>query len=141
MALNYHPKPGTILVCDYNTGFVAPEMLKRRPVVVISPNFKHRSGLCTVVPLSTTPPDHLVDYHCEINFERRLPQPFDAESMWAKGDMVATVGFHRLDLLRTGRDSTGKRKYIEPKLSQEDMQKIYSCVLHAIGLSRLTNQI
>ena len=133
MALKFHPKPRTVLVCDYNTGFVESEMLKRRPVVVISPQFKHRTGLCTVVPFSTTAPDILTDYHCEILFERRLPSPFDAESMWLKGDML-----DRLNLLRTSRDSTGKRRYIEPKLSQEDMQKIYGCVLNSIGLRHLT---
>ncbi len=138
MALKYHPKPRTIIVCDYNTGFVEPEMVKLRPVVVISPNFKHRAGLCTVVPFSLTEPDVIMGYHCEITFERLLPSPFDAESMWIKGDMVATVGFGRLNLLRTGRDQTGKRKYIEPKLSQEDMQKFYGCVLNSIELRHLT---
>lgn len=140
MPLKFHPEPGTILICDYNSGFVAPEMTKRRPVVVISPRLKRRPGLCTVVPFSTTPPDFEALYHCEIRFERLLPPPFDAESMWVKADMLATVGFHRLNLLRTGRDFEGKRRYITVKLNQEDMEKIYSCVLHAVGLPHLTGR-
>jgi mRNA interferase MazF len=31
MPLKFHPEPGTILICDYTTGFIAPEMVKRRP--------------------------------------------------------------------------------------------------------------
>jgi uncharacterized protein YifN (PemK superfamily) len=65
MPLTYHPETGTILICDYNLGggFIEPEMVKRRPVVVISPRFRHRDWLCTVVPLSTThqvQPKHII---------------------------------------------------------------------------------
>ena len=56
MALKFHPKPGTILVCDFRQGFRAPEMIKRRPVVVVSPRLRNRTDLCTVVPLSTIEP-------------------------------------------------------------------------------------
>ncbi|MEQ9178418.1 MAG: type II toxin-antitoxin system PemK/MazF family toxin, partial [Nitratireductor sp.] len=34
-------------MCDFNTGFRVPEMVKRRPVVVISPKIKARPRLCT----------------------------------------------------------------------------------------------
>jgi uncharacterized protein YifN (PemK superfamily) len=55
MAIHFHPQRGTIVVCDFR-GFEAPEMQKRRPVVVVSPRLRHRDNLCTVVPLSTTAP-------------------------------------------------------------------------------------
>ena len=58
MALKYPPKVGTLWICDFNTGFKPPEMIKRRPVVVISP--RRSTELCTIVPLSTTVPDPLV---------------------------------------------------------------------------------
>ncbi len=51
--LSTHPQVGSTLICNYGTGFVAPEMVKRRPVVVIS-RLRRRADLCTVVPLSTT---------------------------------------------------------------------------------------
>ena len=41
MALKFNPKPGMILLCDYS-GFKVPEMVKRRPAVVILP--RHRSS-------------------------------------------------------------------------------------------------
>ena len=53
MPLRFHPRVGSILICDYSTGFVAPEMVKRRRVVVIS-RLRQRADLYTVVPLSTT---------------------------------------------------------------------------------------
>jgi len=37
LALQFSPAPGAIVICDYSTGFRPPEMVKVRPVVVISP--------------------------------------------------------------------------------------------------------
>lgn len=72
-----------------------PEMVKTRPVVVVSSKESHARGVCTVVPLSTTQPHPAESWHCEI---RRFPVPgFQTpEMMWAKCDMVSTVGFVRL---------------------------------------------
>ena len=56
--LTFHPKPGTLLICDFDRGFKAPEMVKKRPVVVISPRRrKSTPQLCTVVPLSSSAPN------------------------------------------------------------------------------------
>ncbi|WP_183260414.1 type II toxin-antitoxin system PemK/MazF family toxin [Bradyrhizobium sp. CIR48] len=136
--LKFHPEPGTVVICDYTTGFRKPEMVKRRPVVVISPRLKRRHGLATVVPLSTTPPVPVCDHHCKISLNPVLPAPFDSAEMWVKADMLATVGFERLELLRTGRDQQGKRKYLTPQLEQAHLKTVYQCVLHAIGIGHLT---
>jgi mRNA interferase MazF len=136
--LKFHPEPGTILICDYSTGFRLPEMVKRRPVVTISPRLKRREGLVTVVPLSTTEPKPVCDHHCKIGIKPALPHPFDSDEMWVKADMVATVGFERLDLVRTGRDQEGKRKYLQIKLEPDVLKIVYQCVLHGIGLGHLT---
>lgn len=139
MAMRYQVGPGTVLLCDYSLGgFRAPEMIKRRPAVVISPRLPHRDGLCTVIPLSGTPPAQDVNYVVKLELEKPLPQPFEHRIWWAKCDMIATVGFERLDLFRTGRDQTGKRKYIHPVLSKSDMDRIARGVLEALGLSHLT---
>ncbi len=56
--LTFHPKPDTLLICDFDRGFKAPEMVKKRPVVVISPRRrKSTPQLCTVVPLSSSAPN------------------------------------------------------------------------------------
>lgn len=140
MALQYHPEPGTILICDY-TGFREPEMVKRRPVVLISPRLKRRDTLATVVPLSTTPPDSVSDFHYELELDQPLPAPFDSPKMWVKADMLATVGFHRLDLIRSGRGADGKRKYLTQKITMVQLRCVYRAVLHAIGMSDLTRHV
>lgn len=141
MAIQYPVAPGTILLCNYDTGFREPEMIKRRPAVVISPRLPYRDQLCAVVPLSTTPPLKEVLYQCRIVPPVPLPPPFDASAFWAKADMAATVAFHRLDLFRTDRDQTGKRRYLHPKLSTEDMQRVQCCLLHSLGLGGLTPHV
>jgi uncharacterized protein YifN (PemK superfamily) len=141
MGINFPVAPGTIVLCDYNTGFVQPEMIKRRPAVVISPRLPHRERLCTVVPLSQTAPRSNVAYQCKVVLERELPHPFPGREFWVKADMLATVSFGRLDLFRTARDQSGRRKYIHPKLPQEDMRRVSICILHALGLSSLTDRI
>ena len=44
MPLTFHPDPGTLLVCNFDTGFIPPEMVKRRLVVVISPRLRKRDN-------------------------------------------------------------------------------------------------
>ncbi len=133
MPLNFHPKPGTVLICDYDTGFKTPEMVKRRPVIVVSPRLRQRDQLCTVVPLSTTKPDRVFEYHCEVNID--LPQPYDSEAHWVKADMLATVAFHRLKPLHTGKDHEGKRKYLYPTVSSETLAEIRECIKRALGMA------
>jgi len=138
MPIQFPVAPGTALLCDYNTGFRPPEMIKRRPVLVVSPRFPHRDGLCTIVPLSTTAPERAVAYQCRIALTPTLPAPFDAAEMWAKADMLSTVGFQRLDLFRTDRDQTGRRKFLHPKVSAEDLVRVRAAILQALGMGHLT---
>lgn len=140
MPLPFHPAPGTILMCDYEPGFVKPEMVKRRPVVVISPRFRAREGLCTVVPLSSDRPDPIESYHYAVRLIPKLPDPWGAPYYWVKADMVATMGFHRLNLIRVGKDRAGNRLYYDHPLNDVDLEKIRRCVMFAIGVTQLTTQ-
>lgn len=67
-----------------------------------------------------------------------MPYPFVYGVAWAKCDMLATVGFERLDLFRTERDQYGKRKYLHPKVPPQILNKIRNGVLFALGLGNLT---
>jgi Uncharacterized protein conserved in bacteria len=140
MAISFHPSPGQIFVCDYDTGFQQPEMVKRRLCVVITPRLRSRNGLCTVVPLSTTAPAEPMDYHCEIEFERELPKPWDGKSKWAKCDMLATVAYHRLAPIGVGRKG-GARKYIYPKVTADQLIAIRKSVLCALDIRDLTTYV
>lgn len=132
---------GQVLLCDYSTGFKEPEMVKRRPAVVVSPRLRYRDRLCTVVPLSGTAPVKQQDYHCCIKMTPMLPTPWDSPAYWVKADLIATVSFQRLDLIRGPKGFQGKRKYINHKLSMEDLMRIRRCILHALGFSSLTNHL
>ncbi|WP_458758931.1 type II toxin-antitoxin system PemK/MazF family toxin [Afipia sp. TerB] len=135
MGIKYPVGVGTVLLCDYSRGgFQPPEMVKRRPAVVISPRLPYRDGLCTVIPLSAEEPEHEVDYVTRIEFAEPLPHPFPYKAFWAKCDMIATVAFERLDLFHTARDQYGKRRYLHPKMSLEDLANVRRCVVKAIGL-------
>jgi uncharacterized protein YifN (PemK superfamily) len=127
---------GTILLCDYNRGgFQPPEMVKKRPAIVISPRLPHRDRLCTVVPISGEPNEHEADYVVRLEFKPSLPYPFSYEIGWAKCDMLATVGFGRLDLFHTERDQYGKRKYLHPKLPDVDFERVKKGILCALGFA------
>lgn len=132
MPLQHHPRRGAILICDY-AGFKPPEMVKRRPVIVLSPRRRRRYNLCSIVPLSTTEPDIKQPYHCEIELDPPPPDRW-ASRCWVKADMITTVSFARLDLIRSGKDALGKRRYYDHVLPKEDMARISRCVLAALGI-------
>jgi mRNA interferase MazF len=139
MGIMYYPKQGEILLCNYGTGFVAPEMTKMRPVVVISPRLRRRADLVAVVPLSTTPPQNIELHHCEIELTNPLPAPFDNPNMWAKCDMIATVAHSRLDRFKAGRKPNGnKRVFVAGMLNPDQFRQVKIAVLCGLGLDSLT---
>ena len=134
MGILYHPQVGTILRVDLNEGFRPPEMGKRRPAVVIAPQLAGRGKLCTIVPLSTTPPEPPRAYHCRIELDPPLPAPYDHPVMWVKADMILSVAFHRLKLLDRGKDQSGQRVYDVRVLPDEAIERIRACIRHSLGL-------
>ena len=141
MTIHYHPSPGTILICDYSKGFVPPEMVKRRLAVIISPRLRKRDGLCTVVPFSSVMPNQIMPYHHKIVMDPLLPAPYNNKIQWVKADMLATVSFKRLNLPFKKKDSDGKREYDIRIIDDADFLKIKMCVLHALGMSHLSNYL
>lgn len=141
MPIQSHPGLGRIVVCDFDQGFRVPEMVKRRPCVIVAPKISVRAGLCTVVPLSTTKPEPLMSYHCRLELERPLPPPWDSEEVWVKADMVNSVAFHRIDLVRTGKDGSGKRTYYLEAIPDESLRCIRICILCSLGLAALKSHV
>jgi uncharacterized protein YifN (PemK superfamily) len=144
VAINFHPRPGQILLCDFEPGFAEPEMVKKkRPVVVLTGAIKGRANLVTVVPLSHAEPKPPQPYHYKIP-RTSLPMSgkFQDEDSWLKGDMIYTVGFHRLNLIMLGRRGPdNKRLYFKNHLGREQMRLIYQCVMHGLNLSYLSNHV
>ena len=145
MAIIFHPRPGQILQCDFSSGFREPEMVKSgRPVVVLTPPIQGREKLVTVAALSTEKPDPIMAYHYQIP-KNSMPQlgRFQEKDTWLKGDMIYTVGFHRLDLIRLEKKdpNTGKRIYFNRRLGRDQMKEIYSCVLHGLNMGSLSQHL
>ena len=140
MSLQYHPEIGTIVICDFH-GFVEPEMVKRRPAIIVSPRLRNRNRLCTIVPLSTSEPKPIMPYHYKLKLDQALPVPYNSLFHWVKGDMFATVSFDRLSLPFAGKDATGKRQYVIKVIEAIDLRNIRECMLHAMDLSYLTGHL
>jgi mRNA interferase MazF len=134
MGILYHPQVGTILRVDLNEGFRPPEMVKRRPAIVVSPQLPGRGQICTIVPLSTTEPRPERQYNLRLELDTPLPPPYDAPVMWVKADMILAVAFHRLKLLDRGKDPSGQRVYDVRVLSEEMMAQIRACIAHSLGM-------
>ena len=133
MPLTFHPHPGMVLICDFNTGFKAPEMIKQRPVVVISPRPRRSNQLCTIVPLSTTAPNPVEPFHHRMD-PSSLPGKLARKETWAKCDMLATVSLERLDRVMVGKEPGGKRIYVSEQVLDEDFESIRQGVMIALGI-------
>lgn len=141
MPLTFHPHPGMVLICNFATGFKAPEMIKTRPVIVVSPRPRFKKQLCIVVPLSTTAPVPVEAHHYCLD-PSSLPGVLAKRQTWAKCDMIATVSLDRLDRVKAGQDpSTGKRLYVTASVTAVDLAAIQRAVLVALGLNRLTKYL
>lgn len=111
-------------------------------MAVISPRLPHRDGLCTVVPLSTTPPRSGIRYQCRIILPYSAPEPYEGQFKFAKADMLATVSYRRLTMPYTGRDpNTRNRKYLKIVLAPDELTKVRRCILFALGLDLLTEHL
>lgn len=122
MAIQFHPRAGMVLICNFSTGFEPPEMVKIRRVIVVSKGDHNKHGVCTVVPFSTTPPTQLQPFHVEFP-PKRYPFLHSEVSCWAKCNMINTVAMRRLDRIRVGGE------YQSPSLNKEDLSRIYDAIL------------
>lgn len=129
--ITFQPQPGQILVCNFSLGFTPPEMVKVRPVMVVSPKTTPWTGLCMVVPISSKEPSPMLGHHYALP-AGLVPRSKYANS-WIKGDMVMTVGAKRLD-----RFKVGFRKYEAPVAPPEVLKAVRRCILHSAGMKSLT---
>lgn len=122
------------MLVRFDKAFKVPEMVKTRPCLVVSKRIKSRPNLVTVVPLSTTEPDPVMPYHCEIDVEVELPRRWSAKTCWVKGDMVYALSFERVDLFNLGPDESGRRRYQTETISRDTLRKIQKCILVGLGM-------
>lgn len=123
--LQFHPRKEDILICDFS-GNSVPEIVKKRPVVVIRNQLPFRGGLFFVVPLSSTPPEHDVPYSFQLS-KNYLSN--DKTVMYAKCDLVCSVSLARLDRIKIG-----YRQYATPKMLPADFDRVIAGVKYALGV-------
>ena len=117
-------------MCDFS-GFREPEMVKIRPVMVISPRLPHRSNIVTVVPISLTAPNHTLPFVYKLS-KNYHPKEDDGLDCWAKCDMVMNISRDRLDGFKVGR-----RIWTIPQASAADLNGVRCGVLHGLGMGDL----
>lgn len=143
MAIQFHPRPGAVLMCDFSKGFKEPEMTKMRPVIVLSPVGKRMGKLCTIVALSTVEPAPIENWHYMLPKASMPDTPnFQRSDTWVKGDMIYTVSFDRLDRIKIGREQgSGKRLYFTNILGRTQMKDIYGCLLESLNLGHIKKHL
>ena len=132
MGLNSAPVPGSIVVCIYND-FREPEMVKARPVIIVSPRINSRPNLLTVVPISTTAPKTPKAFNVLIDLGEPLPRWGPATKVWVKCDMIATLALRRFHLLQE--EDTDKR--IRRAVTDQQLTEIRHGIIHSIGMGSL----
>lgn len=107
-------------------------MVKRRPVVCLSPKFRTRHKLVTIVPLSTTEPQTKTPYAVKIMLPCRINEKFNSLECWAKCDMLYTFSWNRLTCPydKYGYD----RRYNNIVLPPGTMCEIMTGVIAAMGI-------
>jgi uncharacterized protein YifN (PemK superfamily) len=127
MPLPFFPRAGQVLMCDFR-GFVEPEMVKPRPVIVVSPRLPYRSEIVAIVPISLTEPRHSLPFCYRLS---KNYHPLEADDLpcWAKADMIMNLGLYRLSGFKVGR-----RKWEFPQLAAADLVGVRHAVLCGLGL-------
>jgi uncharacterized protein YifN (PemK superfamily) len=132
MAITFAPRRGAILLCNFDLGRVAPEIDKKRQVIVVSiDQFNHKHGKgpgrSLVVPVTTkgadpSPQNVYVDSAKYWSFR---------EDTWAACHLLTTVSHTRLSLLL---GSNGVPKPSE-FLDSGDLAAVCVAIRYATGLS------
>lgn len=117
-------------MCNFS-GFKAPEMVKVRPVIIVSPRLPNRSQIVTVVPISLTPPTHDLPFVVKLS-KNYHPLESDDLPCWAKCDMVMNLSKDRLNGFKVGR-----RKWANPQATGDDLYAVKHGVIHGLGMKHL----
>lgn len=142
MAINFKPKVGQILECNYGAhtdkddasnvdGHIPPEMVKNRLVVVLNGRL---GGGCLVVPLSSTFDTDKTSrgIHVEVDSGAIIDLRYFVQKIrWAKADMIQHVSRERLNRPKSAR---GRE---EVCLASELVERIQRAVIKAIGAQKL----
>lgn len=131
MGLKFQPEPGMVLICNFR-GFEPPEMVKRRPVVVVASNPDTRQ-LVTVVPLSRSPPQCLRAWHYALR-EPLIPLSGGGR-IWVKCDILHTFSTARLELIRITRGH-----YAAGQMAAVDYASVHGAIVAWLRRGRIPDR-
>ncbi|WP_329906633.1 type II toxin-antitoxin system PemK/MazF family toxin [Serratia quinivorans] len=147
MPINFAPKVGEILECNYGNhpapivpthlphfynGRIPPEMVKNRLIVVL--NGKINGNACIVVPLSTTKDINKLNLGMHIEIADAVIEDmrfFHPQTRWAKGDLVQQVSRQRLSRPRK------QRGFLVQCLHRDLVAEIQRAVIKSINARTL----
>ena len=132
MAIQFVPRRGLILICDYELARVHPEMNKARRVVVVSPRSYNRRhgrgpGRCLVVPLTATPPQFLTP--------AIVPFPVGSYRSLTKDSWVVCDALMAVSHARLSRLWIGPGAPLDETVSEADMKRIQGALRHVLGVA------
>lgn len=138
MAIQFSPRNGSILMCSFSQHedeLVSDgNMLKTRPVIVVSPSLQGRGKLLHVVPISLTAPNPVCPWHVEVPLACMPPAAQHKEGVrWAKCDMVVTVGWSRLDRYQAPQ-LHGRKVFQEGYLDLPTLVAVKRAIAHVFGI-------
>ncbi|MEY4922807.1 MAG: hypothetical protein RLY17_1524 [Pseudomonadota bacterium] len=151
MSINFSPKVGAILECNYGNhpvgqdgavitnfydGHLPPEMVKNRLVVVL--NGKISGSSCIIVPLSTTRDQDKLNRGLHVEIAEDVIDDlhfFTQHVRCAKADLVQQVSRYRLNKART------TRGYLDQCLPREIMSDIQLAVIKSVNAAWLLKPV
>lgn len=140
MALPYTPNPGAIVMCSFpqvgEKHVMRGEMVKTRPVVIISRSLPGRDKVVNVVPLSMTMNGQPQRFHVEVPVEC-FPAPLRQKdgARWAVCDKITTVSLDRLDYVK-GPLVNRKRADLKAKVHMQTLMDIRLAVADVLAITR-----
>ena len=125
----FTPSAGAVMICDFTRGFRAPEMVKTRPVVVVSEKARN-FGTCIVVPIGSKKPTNGDALTVSLQIAK---YPFLEQDSWAKCEVVNSVRHGRLYRLRD--PVSGKHCDTRTTMLDEaDLSAVRKATAQALGL-------
>ena len=130
--VDYGPNPANLTTpVEKGPLSVLPEMYKTRHAIVMA---KSMLGTTTVVPLSTNEPQHVMDFHYEIE-ARTYDSLNENVSSWVKANMISNVSNERINRPLF----EGRRTTILIELNH--FKEIRKAVLSGLGMGKLNEFI
>ena len=136
MTLRFSPRAGIVAICRFPSPgtAVGAEMVKTRPVIVVSRVLHGRHGVATVVPVSMTPPTEPKRWHVLVP-ATAMPRGWREKpgDRWAKCDMVVTVSLERLSMSGVRRHE-GRLHYTSAEIDDRTLRQIRHALAYILEL-------